>query len=122
MTADAWERGRRAAADAHIPPIGATDHVLAVSPGPPWIEPPYPGRPEPRTVTLHGGAYDACRLTVYALGQHLTVGGEHGRAVYEHKEHDTDTADYTAADEAHTVHEPPPPAAVPPEPATEALF
>lgn len=73
--------------------------ILASSPGPPWIEPLFPSRREPRVVFLHGGPYDECTISAYALGQTLVVGGEHGRAVYEHKEHDDDTVTYVAVGE-----------------------
>jgi hypothetical protein len=107
----AWQQGIKTAKAGHIPSIGADDHILAAHPGPPWIEPRWPPRREPRTVTLHGGPYDACRLEVYSLGQHLTVGGEHGPALYEYKEHDASTAAYTAVDDSAVpalIPEPPP--------------
>lgn len=110
LPAEAWARGKRAAVDGHIASIGADHHIYACSPGPPWLEPKMParqtgvdhvGKPlhEPRRITLHGGAYDGCLVDVYALGQYLTVGGEHGSVLHEHKEHDDRTADYTAVED-----------------------
>lgn len=75
-------------------------HVLAVSAGPPWIEPPFAARRVPRDAALHGGPYDGLTFPLYSLGQVLSVGGTFGRVVYEHKEHDDDTATYTSGEAA----------------------
>lgn len=79
--------------------VAVDDHILAVSLGPPWVEPRFPPRLTPRTARLHDGPYDQCAVDVYSLGQILAVGGVHGRVVYEHKEHDESTATYVAVGE-----------------------
>lgn len=111
----AWVKGRKDAAEKAVKAEGGDAHILAVSMSGPWLEPKFPPGPQ-RTVVLHGGRYDTSRVDVRSLGQWLTVGGQHGTALYEHKDNDATTANYTAVDDDSGV-----PAMVPDDPPELAL-
>lgn len=64
------------------PTRGADAHILGHSMSGKWARPPL----QPWTVELVGGPYRGCVLDSFRLGDHVSVIGEHGRAIYARSE------------------------------------